>query len=178
MTGRSVSLEPKVDRAREAFLEARLALTQSVALAFADVSEGGDALMAFADEFGPARAAAAFDNNPALFGPLLTDRPEVPGLASLLEAVIEAQDVLDQRLSEGDFVRTTADPAALRRIHINGRLFAVDPSRSELRAIDDPDVRLEFREPNLEPSMVREVARQRDIDRLDRLKPRAQEPER
>jgi hypothetical protein len=100
-----------------------------------------------AEEFGAFHAGAIFLSNADAVGPLKAwVRPDVvadayDALDKQLDAVLEAQELLDMAVREQELLIARYQPDLLPVIMIDGRAFVIDAERQEVRAVGNEQER-------------------------------------
>ena len=176
--GNLEALDTKVTAARSLFLRHRQVLIDTICSSLTDPAAAADLMISSAEEFGPEQVDQAWRTDPARFGTLKADRPNLPSLVPLLDASVEAHDQIDMALRARDDALQASAPGKLGHTHILGQVFVVDHAQAELRSVDDPNLRFDIPAASADHALDRESARRRDLDRLNRIGIRAPERER
>lgn len=143
-------MNDKVTAARATFDAAYAELVTVAGGIYADGEDAAGQLFSVAEEFGSSKAVTAMLGNVDQFGELaaratdsvVADMSE--HLETRLEAVLEAQDHLDQAVATRERAARVATPAKLQHININGREFVIDGQRGELRSAENPGERYQL----------------------------------
>ncbi len=149
--------EREVHAARDAYSTAEARLLAVVGGFYADKYSATEQLLGLAEEFGANQAVTALLGCPEQFGalaPTATDAyvaDMADTLEGSLEAVLVAQDRLDQAVAARERQMRQASPTRAQVVTIGGREFVIDPAGRELRSVDDPSERYLLTEPHASP---------------------------
>lgn len=137
----------EIDAAREAYGNADSRFLTLVSRFYADHNGAAEQLLGLADEYGASQTVTALLGNPEQFGtlaPTATDgyvADMADTLEEALEAVLIAQDRLDQATALRERQLRNDDPTRAQVVVIGGREFVIDPAGRELRSVDNPTER-------------------------------------
>lgn len=172
MQSEAERIHGEVNAARDAYSSAESRLLAVVERFYVDRDGAAEQLLALANEFGSSQAVTAMLGRPDQFGTLAETATDgyvadmADTLEGSLEAVLVAQDRLDQAVALRERNLRQTNPSRTQVITIGGREFHVDPAGRELRSVDNPAERYllvddvgQHQEPR-GPSLTEQVARE------------------
>lgn len=179
--------QDEIDAARAAYRTAELELHELAKNVWVDGPATVDGLLSIADEHGVNQAMLRILEAPERFGPLRDHIRDVTfaEASDHLEGYLERLAVLHERLDDMTAKRETAlratDPGHLQIVNVGGRPFEIDPTRGELRSLDNPAER--YRLPDdaqsrdtgvamTKPSLTEQMAKEAGIEPVQPTPPR------
>ena len=186
----TTELNDQVSAARIGFNTAYAELVNVAGGIYADGEDAAAQIFSVAEEIGSSKAVTAMLGNVDQFGELAeraTDSVVADmsdHLETRLEAVLVAQDHLDQATATRERAARVASPAKLQHININGREFVIDGQRGELRSAENPGERYQLadqstpdRSPSA-PSLTERIAQDHAVPAAQPSKDRSRTRER
>jgi hypothetical protein len=149
-------------------------LSRQLAASFVDVDFAVGALLDACDEFGVEHATEILTERPGAFGQQ-TDTPMVlVAIAVTLDQAVQAHDALDKLMLQQSPVNTQ-EASGTRRFFIHGHDHTLDAARQIAWPTAEPERFFAFttiERADVAPELRRLAARQRDLDKIKRLKSR------